>query len=74
MKDVAGKEINIGDTVVTMFDEYAHLTICTVEKISAQKVGLKLKDSMTAAPITALHSQYGLPVRYKYPRQIAKIS
>ena len=75
MKDVTGKELQVGQTVVTMFDEYAQLTICEVVKISKQKVGLVLKDADTAAPITQIIMQKvpHLKVRYKFPNQVAII-
>lgn len=73
MEDVTGKTIEVGDTVVTIFDEYAHLTVCEVVKITPQKVGLVLKDENTAAPLTQAIMKRRQQVRYKYSDQIAKV-
>lgn len=75
MKDVTGKELEIGQIVVTMFDEYSHLTVCEIVKITPKKIGVILKDEKTAAPITKLRMRENshLKIRYKFPDQVAVV-
>jgi hypothetical protein len=74
MKDVTGKEIDIGDTVVTMFDDYSTLVVCRVEKIAKKKIGLTLiPERNKYLPWLIQHLMEIGEVRYKFPDQIAKV-
>lgn len=70
MKDVMGRELSVGDIVVTMFDDYSTLTICQVATISKKKLGVEIVEKSSASPITQYRTKT-MPIRYKFPDQVA---
>lgn len=73
MKDVCGKELAIGQYVVTVFDGYVGLRICRVEKFTpkAIRVSLVKKTGVASGTKIAMAPGSWLETRIKFPHDVA---